>query len=247
MRPRIVIGIVAAILAIAGVGLLIVYASGADARAIAKQAPTKVLVVTRDVPTGTAASALGPFVQTKEVPLSAVVPGSVSDVSQLRPDDVASANLKVGEQVLAARFVAPNSDEITEQVPVPAKLQELSIQLEPQRVLGARLKAGDTVGIFVSLRVDAVDGKGAVAQSKLIADKILVLRAQGAAASGTASGSTDAKAPTSDVVITLAVDTKTAERIVFATEFGKVYLSRQKATSDTGGSEMIDAGNLYKP
>ena len=64
---------------------------------------------------------------------------------------VTSADLVPGEQLLAERLVSPEELKTLGSVPVPAGLQEVSFQLEPQRVVGGRLAAGDTVGIFITM------------------------------------------------------------------------------------------------
>nr|NLI50864.1 hypothetical protein [Propionibacterium sp.] len=246
MRRRGIIGILASILAVAGVVLLISYAVSADSRAIAGQQPTKVLVVTKDVPVGTAAKALAPFVEVRELPKAAVVAGTVTAVDQLAAENVASTTLKAGEQVLAARFVAPNSDDLTAQIAVPEGLSQLSIQLEPQRVVGSKLKAGDKIGIYVSLQVKGTDANATeVAVTHVLAHGVLVLRTQGAT-TPTASGTGD-KAPTNDVIVTVAVNSALAERIVFAQEYGKVYLSQEKDAVNTDGTKIVNAGNVFNP
>lgn len=238
MRRRALLGITASILAIAGVLLLITYTMGADGRAVAAQQPKKVLVVTKEVPMATAAKALASYVEVREVPKSAVVAGAVTSVDELAADNVTSTTLKIGEQVLAARFVAPTSDELINQVAVPDGLQQLTIQLEPQRVVGSILRAGDKVGVYVTLTT------GDVPSTSILAHSVLVLRTQGATTASSGSGE---KAPTGEVLVTVAVDTPLSERIIFARETGKVYLTKETGKVNTDGSRVVQAGNVLTP
>ncbi len=251
MPRRTLIGIFAAVLAVVGAVLLVTYVRGADARALAGQEPKTVLVVTKDVPIGTAVKNLGASVEAKTLPQTAVVVGAVTDLAQLPSEHVASTTLKAGEQVLASRFVVAGSDEITAQVAVPEGMQTLSVQLEPERVVGSKLKAGDIVGVYLSMKVKDAANPNAeeVAVTNMLAQKVLVVRAQGAVAPSTSTPSpgTAEKAPSTEVVITLAVDGVTAERIIFGQEFGNLWLAQQNEKTDTTGTKPITAGNVYNP
>lgn len=240
MQRRIIAGVLAAVLTIVGAILLVNYVRNADARAMAGQQPTKVLIVAKQVPAGTAAADLAAYVQQRDLPKNAVVKGSVSDLSQLAPEKVANIALEVGEQVLAARFVPVQQAELDSDVKIPVGLSLISIELEPQRVLGARLKAGDTVGVIVSTKVKKPPSEDEIPITHVLADKVLVARVQGAAA--TEQGSGASAAPAKDVIVTLAVDSQLAEKIAWAQEFAKIWLSAQGTNSVTGGTKVVDVG-----
>lgn len=250
MQRRGLLGVFAFILALVGGVLVFLYVQGADERALANQQPVGVLVVAKDVPAGTSAALLGSFVEIRALPQVAIVPGAVTNLQQLPPQNVASTSLKAGEQVLASRFVPPNSADVTAPVPIPEGLQLVSVQLDPERVAGSQLKAGDKVGVFVSLKARE-DGKtDEIAMTDLIANDVLVARVQGAPAqstSGTTSGSGQSeRLPGSSAIVTLAVRAPLAERIVFAQEFGSLWLSLQPPATDPAGIEVVHAGNVLK-
>lgn len=249
MQRRGLIGLLAVVLAIVGAVLLVFYVNSADSRAMAGQQPTKVLVVVRDVPLGTTAASLAEYTQVKELPAVAVVAGAVSDTAQLKPDDVSSTILRVGEQVLASRFVVPGSNEVTAPVPIPEGMQLVSIQLEPQRVVGSQLKAGDTVAVFLSMKVKdqkATGNSEEVAVTHILAHQVLVARAQGAVvANGQQAGSQTEQLPGSAVIVTLAVNAPLAEQIVFGQQFGSLWLAKETPTSSTAGTRIVHAGNVF--
>ena len=60
------------------------------------------------------------------------------------PAGSTTVDLQPGEQLLAGRFARPRALQAPGTVAVPAGLQEVSVQLEPQRAVGGRLAAGDT-------------------------------------------------------------------------------------------------------
>jgi pilus assembly protein CpaB len=162
---------------------------------------------------------------------------------------VASVDLVPGEQLIGSRFVAPASlkakTAVTGRVDVPAGMQEVSILLDPQRVAGGALAAGDTVGVFISLD-GALNGTPPGPVTHLTMQKVLVTAVQGAAVtpapstgSSDKSGSTPSSAPTGTVMVTLARTGPDVEKIVFASEFGKVWLSKEPASADEGGTRKV--------
>lgn len=248
MNRRVVAAIAAVVLALTGGFLLFNYVQGADARALAGQQSVSVLVVTQPIAKGTKGELARALVALKQLPEVAVVPGALTN-----PDDldgkVAAANLMVGEQVLPNRFVDPASDSAGDLVSVPEGMQQVSIVLPPQRVVGARLKAGDTVGIVASFEIQSISQKDmpAIQQTHLMLNKVLVTRVAGAVS--LPADSPDAQtgqAPTSNLMITLAVSAHNAEKIVFATEYGKVYLTLERDSSDLSGTKITTAGNIYR-
>jgi pilus assembly protein CpaB len=159
--------------------------------------------------------------------------------------------IEPGEQLLASRFAAPESLEAPGTVAVPAGKQELSVLLEPQRAVGGRLAAGDTVGVYVSLTFQ--DGHAA---THAVLHKVLVTQVQGApaqpdakAAQGepdtAASSSSGGAAPTANVLVTLAVSAQQAEAVVFGVEHGQLWLSLEPKDAATGGTDVITQENIY--
>jgi pilus assembly protein CpaB len=255
MRRRLLATAAALVLALVGAVVLLAYAKGADARAMAGQRTQQVLVTAQRIPSGTAATALGGLVQTRRLPATAVAPGAVTDLAALT-GKVTTVDLLPGEQLLAGRFTDPSQLRAPGTVAVPPGLQEVTVQLDPERALGGRLAAGDHVGVFVSL-VNS-DGSGS---TDSVLHTVLVTQVQGgtapppaaggtAAASATAgpsaaAASSSAHTPTTTMLVTLALGAKAAEAVVFGQEHGKVWLSLEPTGTNTGGTTVIDNGNVY--
>jgi pilus assembly protein CpaB len=147
VRRRLLAAIAALVLLVAGTLVLLAYVQGADARALAGTRTVDVLVVDQLIPEGTSGDELTEFVTTETLPAKAALDGRVTDLSDLS-GRVATVDLQVGEQLLKSRFARPDSLQAPGTVPVPDGLQEISVLLEPQRVIGTRLAAGDTVGVY---------------------------------------------------------------------------------------------------
>lgn len=231
MKRRVIAAIVATVLALAGAALVASYVIGADQRAMAQLNPTPVLVVTAEIPVGTAAT-IGENVAVQELPETAIVPGALTDST---PIDglVANTALHPGEQVLADRFVA--AEDITgDAVLVPEESVQVTVVLSPERVLGGRLKAGDTVGVILSLDTPE-------ATSETIMHGVLVSRVQATQPSEDAG---DSAPPEGSQFVTFAVSAGDADRIVWVAEFGRMWLTLERETSAVGGTTQITQENV---
>lgn len=243
MKRRIIAVVAAVLLAAVGAVGIYTYVKGADQRAIAGQEPVKVLVVTKPVPKGTTPIQMAPLVTSKILPRAAVVPGAVDSLSKVGEGLVVTTDLQPGEQVLSSRFADPTTLTTIKSAPVPKGLQELSLQLDSKRVLGAGLVPGDTVGVFLTVGQSP-------RKTHLVAGKVLVSRVQGGLAPVPADGkSTDQAAPMPDassVMVTLAVTAAQAEKIVYTAEEGDIWLSLETADDNENGTKITHEGNVIQ-
>ena len=241
MARRVLAALAALLLLAVGSVVLLAYVRGADARALAGVRTVTVLVADQPIPEGTAADQLEDLVRTDTVPAKAAVDGRVTDLDSLA-GQVATVDLQPGEQLLASRFGSPDDLQAPGTVAVPDGLQEVSILLEPQRAVGGRLAAGDTVGVFISL-----DEK----TTHVVLHHVLVTQVQGApaptdpASADPETASAGAAAPSASLMITLAVTAAKAEAVVFGVEHGTVWLSLEPEGADISGTEVITPENLY--
>jgi len=242
VRRRLLAALAALVLLVAGTAVLLAYVRGADARALAGSRPVEVLVVDQLIPEGTSGSDLRDLVRTETVPAKAAVEGRVTELSALR-GTVAAVDLQPGEQLLAARFERPDDLQTPGTVAVPAGLQEVSVLLEPQRAMGGRLAAGDTVGVYLSQVLP--DGTG---QTSAVLHEVLVTQVQGAPAAPDPAADTEtaaSSAPATSLMVTLAINAKDAETIVFGAEHGSLWLSLETEGVETGGTRVLDPGTIY--
>ncbi|WP_448619986.1 Flp pilus assembly protein CpaB [Geodermatophilus sp. URMC 65] len=239
MRRRLLAALAALVLAALGTGVLLAYVRGADARALAGVQTVDVLVVHRPVAEGTPGEELAELVRTERLPARAAVPGAVTDLDELA-GRVATVDLQPGEQLLAARFAAPEDLSVPGTVAPPEGAAEVSLLLEPQRAVGGRLAAGNTVGVHVSL-----DG-----QTDVVLSRVLVTQVQGAPVAvadgeGTDTASSGGAAPSASLMVTLGLRPEAAEAVVFGMEHGTVWLSLEPEGVDTSGTEVLTPANVY--
>ena len=243
---RLLAALAALLLLVVGSVVLLAYVHGADARALAGAHPVAVLVADERIPKGTSGDALDGMVRTEIVPAKTALAGRVVNLASLS-GRVATVDLQPGEQLLFSRFTRPGDLKAPGTVDVPDGLQEVSVLLEPQRAVGGRLAAGDTVGVVVSLKFQ--DGTSA---THAVLHNVLVTQVQGAPApvDPAAKGdpetqSSGTPAPSASLMITLAVNAAQAEAVVFGIEHGTIWLSREPKGAQTGGTDVITEGNIY--
>lgn len=222
MQRRFIAAIAAVLLAGLGAVLLYSWVSQADARALAGTQPTAVFVATKPIPSGTKGSEISTFVEVKQIPTLAVVPGAITDLAEVT-DLATTAEIAVGEQLISTRFGEPGTTS-TGEVDVPEGLQQITVQLDASRVSGA--EAGDKVSVFLSQ--DEVTG--------LALRDILVVTVEAVNADAKGGART----------VKLALPAADATRVVYAAEFGKVYLSVEPAEGSVSGKTKVNSKNFLK-
>ena len=253
MKRRIIAAVAAVILAgVAAFGLT-TYVRGADARAMAGQETVEVLVVTKAVPKGTTAEGLTKSVQSKLLPQTAVAPGAVTSLAEIGSTLITTADIQVGEQVLATNFADPASLVDVNSAPVPKGLQEVSVQLDAQRALGGNVVPGSTVGMFYSIKVEKKDSKGESTtdnMTHLVFHDVLVTKVQGGLApmpEDADNASEAAPLPSEEsLMVTVAVTAAQAEKLVFAAEYGTIWLSNETPDDDKQGTRVLTEEGLYR-
>jgi len=263
VRRRLLGVIGAIVLAAIGTAILVMYVSGAEDRALAGERVVKVLVVKSTVPAGTPASSLGDMVEAKKVTTKVRAEGSVSTTQELA-GLVTSAELVPGEQLVKARFVQPSVyNAQATGVQVPPGLLQTTISLSPDRAVGGVLTPGTTVAVVVSfdgedVKNDPVDGVAVRAEgatpkvTHMILQKVLVTNVQGgttpAAPSTTGPDKTAAApaVPSGSLLVTLALDAPSVERVVFAAESGKLWLAIEPKDANEGGTRVQTRGTVLQ-
>ncbi|RKR20554.1 pilus assembly protein CpaB [Arthrobacter oryzae] len=263
MKTRLLGGIAALLVAIIGTVLLVSYVQNADKRALASTETESIYVVQKAIPAGTAADKIAAMVTKKDVPKLALADNSVTDLASLG-SKVTAVTLMPGEQLLSSRMVDENAFLGPARVQVPTGLQEITLKLPIERVAGGILKAGDTVGIFLSMDVAGTGADGAagakLSKTQQTFHKVLVTAAQFSDGAATQTGTSDTAAGASQVsstsstkaqgdgsyLITLARNSADAERIVFAAEFGKIYLSKEPGDAVASDKGTVDAAGLFR-
>ena len=246
MIRRLIIALVALLIAAVGGVLTFLYASGADARAMARMAPVEVLVVAEPIAAGTPAESIARSLVVSEIPSAAVVPGGVSDLSEVT-GLVTATDLQPGEQLLAGRFEAP--EQLAQAVEIPPDMHRLSLQLETRRVIGGELRAGDTVGVFLSGTVTTGTSteSSSMDQTRLILHKVLVTSVTGAQSVTTDENGDEVEEEAEDsIMVTFALSAADAEQVVFGAEFGTIWLSLEGPDVPETGTRIVTPTEAFQ-
>lgn len=247
MKARVIGAVAAIILAVVGTMLVASYVSGSDARALQGVNAVSVYVVKERVLSGTPSDKLGSSVESELVPAKVAAADAVTNLDTIK-GKVATVDLMPGEQLLASRFADPASlRKEAGGVAVPAGMQEVTIPLAPERVVGGQVNPGDTVGIVISLD-GAGGGGGQVTHLEL--QKVLVTNVQSGkpASSDSSTGATPppkTSLPSGTIFVTFARKAPDVEKIVFAAEFGKIWLTKEPASADTNGTRKVTKDEVY--
>jgi pilus assembly protein CpaB len=254
VKSRLLGGIAALVLAVVGTILLFVYVQGASNRAQAGLEPVNVLVVQQSVPAGTKSSDLGASLRTQAVPKSAVPQGALQNLDG-QDGRVTAVDLEPGEQLLAARLVDPR-DLVPGTVPVPDGLEEVTFLLAPERLLGGRIEAGDTVTVFTSFETQegmptdapvAAEIKGWKQSTGVLFHDVLITAVQKATPKSQASSGSEegVEMPNGSAFVTVARSDVDAAKMIFSAEYGSIWLSKQTDATVKNDAPLTTFGGLY--
>lgn len=230
MNKRIIAVIAAAVLAVLGIGVLVFWAQGAREQAFEGAELKSVVRVTAVVPKDTGVGDLAASTEVVELPAESIPEGAVTDLADV-PGLSTTAELQPGEILLEARLGKPGQRDGG--VDVPTGMQEVSITLDAQRTVGGEIIPGDKVGVIGSF--EALGGGTSSKYTQLLLNDVLVTKVSSSVTEESITGLT----------VTVAVLARDAERIVFAQEWGRVWLTLQNTDTEMSpGTAIQDLGIL---
>lgn len=274
MRRKIVMVVAALLCGALGTALLVRFVQGAESRALEGEQLVEVFVVTEYVPSGTSGSAMiqNGLVEVTEVPEKVRPLGSVVSAADIA-DLVADTDLFPGEQLVVDRFVNPDAfDANPSSVQAPEGYIEISVSMTPERVMGGFISPGDTVAIFASFNPGAGEGSSVeidgipvdlpdelAAEIALPAEtthvlmhKVLVTEIQVEEVpiprdpNDPNLANAPRLAPSGNLLLTLALTTPEAERLVFALEYGTLYMAQEPEDAPEEGTNIQTRETVYE-
>jgi pilus assembly protein CpaB len=251
MNRRIVAAFVAAALALGAFVSIFLYVKNADARALNGVAAKDVYVVVNPIAKGTLAENLGTNVQLTQIPAKAVPDQAVYNLADIQ-SRAAAIDLVAGEVLLTTRFVDPTA-AAQDAVPVPKGMEQMSLVVKPEQIRGGDLKAGETIGVVLSVKPTtpqpiSIPGIGPVTIdgdtiTKQIMNKVLVTRVQGGTVAAADATGTSPPAGSS-VMITVALTTSDIEKLTWAQSVGQsvgsLLLTVENKDTDDSSSQYTN-------
>lgn len=224
IRRQKLIGIVASVLlAAVGTGLLVAYVRSAEHRALKGEKTVDVLVVADTIPKGTKAEDITANLRMEQIPVKIATKDALTSITPLA-GKVAAVDLLPGEQLVSTRFTSP-----AEAQGIGAGTLQVTVALEPVRALGGQLRKGDSVGVTVSFDDPET--------THLILHKIKVTDVRTADGQGVTSTATG-PAPAATLLVTLAVDAPSMEKVVFGAEHGTLWLAWEPKEANESGTKI---------
>ncbi|HEY8651473.1 MAG TPA: RcpC/CpaB family pilus assembly protein, partial [Dermatophilaceae bacterium] len=182
MGRRVFVVLAAVVVALIGVVAVVVYAQGADARAVADQQPQTVYIAKQLVPAGTTAAeavATGLIVPT-QVAAKGLPLGALSTVDEATGKLLALTDIAPGEFVTASRFGTTPLGQKAIQVPDGQVAISLALS-DPARV-GAFVSPGSHIVIYdtyvppvAAAGTTAAAAAAAAKQTRVLLDDVLVI------------------------------------------------------------------------
>ena len=259
MGRRIVAIFAAALVALLGVTAVLLYARGADERAVASQQPVNVYVVQSVVPAGTTlkdAVQNGLVVKTSVAAKGQPI-GALTSVDGSNGGLFAVSDIQPGEYVLSARFgVKPVG---TKAIEVPAGMVAVSVALaDPARVgtfltPGSKVVLYDTYTPVAATSSSSASTAGTAAQAtmrrtQVLLDDVLII-AMGEAsltpAQAPAAGEDTATAPVRGALMTVAVTPADATRLVHGIQTGSLYAALRGTDAKIDLGKVVSEASLF--
>lgn len=282
MKKRVIGFIAAVVLALIGTTLLVAFVKGAEDRALAGESIVEVYVANSMIERGTPGEDVASLVSLEKIPTKVQVEGAIAELDDI-DGLVAEVDLLPGEQLTFDRFVERSEiSRYARTERAPAGMLEMTMSLEPQRVVGGSIQPGDYVavvasfepfeiqsatlpdGLDITVTSDQLDqlleaffdnnelvGDKTPSVTHVLTNKVLVTHVQEEELPQETLGSdgevigTGAIAPTGNLLITVAVDAPTLERVVFSTEFGMVWLAAEPLDAPEDGTKLVTRSNIY--
>lgn len=243
MKRRPILIALAVLLALIGTGSVYVYVHNADSRAVNGMKAVSVLVVTKEIPVGTAWSAIasGGYVTTESVPSSAAPSSALTSTAASVPAaDVATFAIPTGQILVREMFA--QKPATTGVLSIPGQLQAVSISLPANADVAGYVQNGSQVAVYSihQLQRAVNNNSGQLIGQNPFASKLLLPRVTVLAVSQPAPSSVSGTGvgTAGNTLVTLALTQQQAERLVLAQKVGDLYLSLltdSSASAEDGG------------
>jgi len=238
MGRRTVLLIVAALIAVVGTAMVVIYVRTADNRAIEKQEPVKVLKATGQIDPGETANAAmqAGKLELADVPRAQVLVGAVNTINNIGAD-VALSTIYPGEQIISSKFGSPGDQSLLN---IPDKKIAMSMSLSDTGRVAGFVSPGSEVAVFATCG-DA---------TYTLFDKLPVIAVGATTITNTTTTDQSGTATTEQLpktLFTLAVDQLQAQKLLQAASTCEMaYGLRTKTSIVKTGITPANSGNLFR-
>ncbi len=247
MGRRLVAVIAAAVVALVGVVAVMLYAKGADSRAVAGLAPQTVFVAKEAVPSGTALkdAVNGQLIVRTTLPAKAMPEGALTAVDATNQSLLALSDIQPGEYLQNSRFGTTPLG--TRALTVPTGQLAVAVQLDDPARVGSFLTPGSRIVLYDTWAVSTTSTSDlAKKQTRALFDDVLVIGVGATSLTPVAGDAgTDAqKSPTT--LVTLALPPADAAKLVQAIKTGELYAALRGTDASVDlGKVITDEQSLF--
>ncbi len=249
MARRSVLLLVAALIALAGTAMIVLYVQGIDARATKDQELVEVLVATDIIETGesVADAQESGKIEKAEVRRADLVEGSLSSTSSIS-DLVSISAIYPGEQLLAKKFGSLGD---TQSLVIPDTKMAVSVELTDFERVAGFVNPGNEVAVFatalepVQLLPDNEEQRlGSL--TRIVLTRVPVLGVGTTSVTSRTTQTEDGEQVAEEVartILTIAVTQDEAEKLIQAdrtSELNFALLTDESKVSDEPGARLVD-------
>ena len=245
MGRRVMAVLTAMLMGLIGVVAVLIYASGADARAVADQRPQTVFIAQVLVPSGTTAAdavAKGLMVPT-QIAAKGVPAGALTTLGATDRKLVALTDIAAGDFVVASRFgTTPTGQKA---IQVPDGQVAISVTLSDPARVGTFVTPGSRIVIYDTF-VPSAAAAGATAGAKVtrvLLDDVLVIAV--GSTSLTPAADTQAQATAGGALVTVALPPATAAVLVHGIQTGTLYAGLRGTDTKADLGQIVSDSTLF--
>ncbi len=255
MGRRVLVVLAAVVVALIGVVAVVVYAQGADSRAVADQQPQTVYIAAKLVPAGTTAAeavATGLMVPT-QVAAKGLPLGALSTVDEATGKLLALTDIAPGEFVVASRFgTTPLGQKA---IQVPDGQIAISLELSDPARVGAFVSPGSHIVIYdtyvppVAAAGTTAAAAAAVAtkQTRVLLDDVLVIAMGSTTLTPPAAtdGQAQPAAAAAGALVTVALPPALAAKLVQGIQTGTLYAGLRGTDTKADLAQIVSDATLF--
>jgi pilus assembly protein CpaB len=249
MGRRVIAVLAAVLVGLVGVVAVLLYASGANSRAVADQQPETVFLAQQIVPAGTTAAdavAKGLMVPTK-VAAKGVPVGALTSVDASYGKLVALTDIASGEFVMASLFGVTAQGE--KAIQVPDGQVALSVSLSDPGGVGTFLTPGSRVVIYDTFTPDLTSGTtNPVKETRVLIDDALIIAVGSAVLSptgGQSAAASSASQNSAGALVTVALPPLDAANLVHGIQTGTLYAALRGSNTHLDTAQIVTDSTLF--
>jgi pilus assembly protein CpaB len=247
MGRRVIAITAAVLLAVVGVVAVVLYANGADQRAVAAAQPRTVFVSAQAVPAGTTlndAIAGGLIVETM-LPAKSVPVGSLTAVTEDNKNLLAVSEIAPGEYIQAARF--GTTPQGSQAIRVPNGQIAVSLTLSDPARVGTFVAPGSHIVLYDTVAGATATGGAAPIQAgtHVLFEDVLVIAIGSTALTPAQPTGQATAAQQGGTLVTLALTPEQAPRLVHALQNGSLYAGLRGSDVKIDTALVVTEANVF--